>query len=298
MIYVKSTNPHWASVVDYGLVTPNLGCSLCNALKDRVQFLPTDDGKEIVMYQKYTFSFYGRLGRTYLKCSRSTTGKCKVKLKVDASVSYKILPIGNKRSVVLVNDYPYAYTGPGKKYLKCSQSYSMRCNAKLRILPDNTIQFINDTHNHRPKKYFKCSDDEIKFEYVSSGRGKRNLILLEGQTYSVQGRSESMFYCSKKSMTKCKARVFLQLKSKKIPSRGGKELVMCEGFTYNQVSTNVWNCSSRSSKMKCPAKIKFDGTTINSLQSNFQHIHKPPKYVVINNQYIRVITRKDYITKI
>ncbi|KPJ07743.1 Trypsin-1 [Papilio machaon] len=58
MICVKSTNPHWASVVDYGLVTPKLGTSIAqyrvtvgtdDALEGGVDY----DIDETIIHPKY-----------------------------------------------------------------------------------------------------------------------------------------------------------------------------------------------------------------------------------------------------
>ncbi|CAH2040259.1 unnamed protein product, partial [Iphiclides podalirius] len=45
---------------------------------------------------------------------------------------------------------------------------------------------------------------------MASSKGKNNLILVEGHTFSVQGGNPSTYYCSRKTKTGCKARVGLR----------------------------------------------------------------------------------------
>lgn len=49
----------------------------------------------------------------------------------------------------------------------------------------------------------------LSYETIPSGKGKKNLILLQGYTFSVQGGSSRKYYCSSKHKTKCQAKVSL-----------------------------------------------------------------------------------------
>lgn len=57
-------------------------------------------------------------------------------------------------------------------------------------------------------KYFKISA-QLTYEVIPSSKGKHNLILVEGNTFSVQGANPLKFYCSKKTKTGCAASILL-----------------------------------------------------------------------------------------
>ncbi|CAH2040258.1 unnamed protein product, partial [Iphiclides podalirius] len=137
-------------------------------------------GKQIILYKGYSYSCVK--GNQYLRCSRRLARRCNARITLDTDgnivyastftqhnhppprymrtsedYQYETLQIGKGRSVVMVNEYTYAYTGPGKRYLKCSQKLKTGCKARMQMGDDGAIRFIDAAHNHPPPKYHKTS---------------------------------------------------------------------------------------------------------------------------------------------
>lgn len=88
----------------------------------------------------------------------------------------------------------------------------------------------------------------------------------------------------------CNLLIFYYITGLYVMSKFGKQLLLLDKYTFykQQAAPNNkhrWLCSSHSCK-GCKAKVYTQGDMIVSAYN--QHIHPPPRYAVINGQYIKM----------
>ncbi|XP_045515797.1 protein tramtrack, beta isoform-like isoform X20 [Pieris brassicae] len=70
----------------------------------------------------------------------------------------------------------------------------------------------------------------------------------------------------------------------KIPTKGGKFLLMLNGYTYSHNNGLHWYCSSK--LQGCRARLRYYGDTV--IKTSTDHTHSPPKYYNKNGVYIKL----------
>ncbi|CAG4945953.1 unnamed protein product [Colias eurytheme] len=188
------------------------------------------DGKTLIKYQDYIFSFSGARDkngkRLYLYCPKKSSINCRARLKLNRKdeivfaynehnhppyklqkvrVTYKILPIDPKRSIVVLDNYSFAYTGVGKRYLKCSTKMRTGCQARFSLNKDGSVNLVEKTHNHPPRQYYKGTDG-LTLTYAKS-LNNAVLALCEGHSFTRSNKNSYSWLCSKRTVLNCRAKI-------------------------------------------------------------------------------------------
>ncbi|CAH2085742.1 unnamed protein product [Euphydryas editha] len=174
----------------------------------------------------------------------------------------------------------YTFSFRDKKHLHCSRKFRGKCNAKLVV----------DLDGH------------IKYEILPTIKGKQNIILVEGYSFSIQGGNPNTFYCSSKSKLGCKARLgfknhvitkyylfhnhppphleraFDGYNYEILPMLGNKSVVLFRNYTYSfHVKGGRTLQCSRKLSMQCGAYLKMDKNKKISYAYTC-HTHAPATY--------------------
>ncbi|CAH2085743.1 unnamed protein product [Euphydryas editha] len=182
----------------------------------------------------------------------------------------------------------------------------------------NIPVYQNYTFSFRDKKHLHCSRKfrgHIKYEILPTIKGKQNIILVEGYSFSIQGGNPNTFYCSSKSKLGCKAR--LGFKNHVITkyylfhnhppphlerafdglnyefirvAQAKKPLILLQNYTFARTTSDnrYWNCSKKCGLKKCPARLKFDSHG-NLVFIKLDHNHEPPTfYKQKDGQYVKI----------
>ncbi|CAG9787371.1 unnamed protein product [Diatraea saccharalis] len=237
-----------------------------------------------MMYKNYTYSNQGASFRYWYCSKKKAPLHCGAKLKLDndrrikSAVTihnhpppkfyktndehYDVVSINGKK-LIMYKDHTYSKKGASFRYWYCSKKAALHCGAKLKLDNDRRIESATIIHNHPPLKFYRTKDavieytlNSVSYEILPSAKGKKNLILVQGHTFSIQGGNLYTFYCSKKSKGGCKARI--RLNSDNLITRGnlyhnhpppvlrrtsnGGVVIIQKGQNYQ--TPNVCTCSS------------------------------------------------------
>ncbi|CAG9787372.1 unnamed protein product [Diatraea saccharalis] len=256
-------------------------------------------GKGIsVLFDNYSYSFKEK-GKSILVCSKKRSCGCEAKC-ADFAEIIKL----SAKIVVLHKGYTYSRQGRNQNLYYCSKKY-VKCSAKLKLYEKNTVVEGPGDHDHYPPKIIKAPDvTSNKLAIVIIGEPGRRLLLKEqnlfhkqrpdiaeiikvggktvvlykGYTYSRQGQSQNLVYCSKKNSMQCPAKLKLDPNDFELAVVNNKQLMLYQQYTYSKrgPSLKYWYCSKKQ-RQHCGAKVKLDDAKrIVSVDSN--HNHPPPKF--------------------
>ncbi|OWR46261.1 hypothetical protein KGM_208282 [Danaus plexippus plexippus] len=278
---------------------------------DKLDYLKTDRGL-LPYFRRHTFSFVGNK-RRHLCCSKKKSGGCNAKLTINDKGYFikgflehnhqppeyhktkddKITYLPTQRGEVpFFRNYSYSFVN-GKKYLRCSKRTRGSCKARITL------------------------DATIEYEILPSSKGRKQLILVQGYSFSIQGGNQNSYYCSRKRIAGCKARVRLQdafitksylhhnhpppsLEFDRndynytiLPMCGNKSAIMFENYTYSYHvrGGRTLQCSKKLS-MQCGAYLKVDKNN-RIIYANTNHTHEPPYY---NSDFLKPLVAGVFCT--
>ncbi|CAH2040261.1 unnamed protein product, partial [Iphiclides podalirius] len=210
------------------------------------------------------------------------------------------------KQLVVCHGFVYSRCSP---FLwRCSSaSPRVKCPARIKLEYGTINRSMSRfRHVHAPPKFVRhltshFADDS--YEVIRLRKGKQ-LIFHQGFTYFK--RTKFFWLCSSKG---CLARVRVEdgeinrslsnlMHAHEKPtltddsyeiirSRKGNRLILYQGFTYFKRTKFFWQCSSSSVQVRCPARIRVEGGTINRSLSDLTHVHKRPNFLKLHGEYIR-----------
>ncbi|XP_045767801.1 FLYWCH-type zinc finger-containing protein 1-like [Maniola jurtina] len=229
-------------------------------------------GKKFLMWKGYTFSGPQPLKHVVLwKCTARGAIRCKKEkfakiicififslfiIFLRASfprpkvrgLSYEFIPSARgKQNLILLKNYTFRKINNDFRYWYCTEKFSHKCNAKLKLHEKEIIRSSLE-HNHDAPKYYKTAND-TEYEYYE--------ILEDDEKEDV-----AMF----------------------IKSRKGKIILVYDGYRYRKAYRTKngvrWACSS---KKDCTAFVYLNDND-EILMTSKQHDHPRPGALKTSNK--------------
>ncbi|KAF9412002.1 hypothetical protein HW555_009357 [Spodoptera exigua] len=275
--FIKLLSPE--NHMGYFLPERAMGCGMtCWQMPScEYEFIPTLKGKNLLMYNQYTFSQDHNSNSYY--CSKKLSGcRASVKLTKDGAIReantthnhsppkymkmangllikdprVKFIETVRGARLMMLNGFTFSQKNHKKRWFYCSRKTN-KCQSRIRLNSDGSIICAPVGHNHPPPELKELSRT---YEMIPTKKGKY-LLMYQGYTYSQQHHTRN-YYCSKKN-SGCKARLKLDYDGKIlsgftehfhpapsykyqfITSQMGKQLILIGGYTFSKTVTgNIW----------------------------------------------------------
>ncbi|CAH0673873.1 unnamed protein product [Spodoptera exigua] len=137
-----------------------------------VRWVKKRDGKELVIFNQYTFYSHMK-SMTTINWSCTSAG-CKSRLITTnedmPSQRFKFIKSVNGRPLILMDNYTYTFASAahkkGTKRWICTSRSQRDCKAKVILNGDQEIVLAQTDHNHLPPQYFCLNGEYIKVHHA------------------------------------------------------------------------------------------------------------------------------------
>lgn len=123
----------------------------------------------------------------------------------------------------MLKNHFFVQTTGGRRYWHCYRRITSKCKARLRFDEHFNLVFSYSGHTHNPPSYFITDDgkyhlnkpkednkpsSDLEFELIERPNRKPQVVI-DGYMFYQSGTSRRYWYCCKRALHRCRARVHI-----------------------------------------------------------------------------------------